>query len=353
MPLRARREASRPRPTRRVALVVAAALLLVAALPPVSGAVLWRLALLADGWMEPLHGRPLAGRSALDRVTRKTLGTAEQYRLVASLRAAHPAAPALDDVARMVHYLVPLRRTVIAQWQVPHTPPSVAMALAGLGWCDQLNGLAAMTLAPDFGTVQIVGVIDPAGAHSFGRVWSARRGAWLYFDVWGDEVTVFALDAARRPAYLARVPASLGMRLPPTTQPVLDRIYDQAGRAFVHNAYPASFAGYMALKWRSALRQTFGGGETAAPVSGDAVEVAAVRRAEAPPPPRADSGDVREYLLARRSHFAGDTAAARAHYCAFTADARRRDTVLGVGARTLLGQLGDDPECGRPRAAGA
>lgn len=307
---------------------------------PLLWPVLRRVAEASPSWLAP---RPADGAAArLRALAGHTTAMAVQYAAMERLRAAHPAPAASDDVARIMAVLVPLRRALVSQWQVEHAVADWPVALAGLGWCDQVNGAAAIALAPAFGGAALVGVAgrQPGDGHSFGRVWSAREGRWLYFDVWSDGATVLTLDARGVPRILAQ--QRIGARAPAAVHANLAHVYAGTARGVVHNVIPPSFGGYLAAKWRSGMQRLAPARE--APTAATPPASLAAAPTSAPPTAvRATAGgDARAaatYLAGRLRQLEGDTASARAAYCT-ALDGGRLSPALAGAARALVEQLG-------------
>ncbi|GLC24260.1 hypothetical protein [Roseisolibacter agri] len=332
--------------TRRLALALAATGTLVLGTlasigrTPLLWPALRAVARTSPGWLDP-HPAPDAGTFARMRaLAAHTTAMAVQYAAMERLRAAHPEPADADDATRIMTVLMPLRRALVTQWQVAHAAADWPVALAGLGWCDQVNGTAAIALAPVFGGAELVGVAgrEPTGGHSFGRVWSARERRWLYFDVWGDAVTVLALDARGVPHVLAH--ARIGDAAPASVRAGLAEIYGRTAQGVVHNVLAPSFGGYLLDKWRSGMRR-LAPAPAAAPSavvasSGDA----APARAATPLPVRgSDARTAAAYVDGRLRQLEGDTARARVAYCGVLRDGALAPALAGA-ARALVGQLG-------------
>ena len=302
---------------------------------PLLWPVLRTVAERSPAWLDP-HPAPDAGAVARVRtLATHTAAMAVQYAAMERVRAAHAAPDGADDVARMMAVLVPLRRALVTQWQVAHAAADWPVALAGLGWCDQLNGAAAIALAPMFGGAEIVGVAGrvPGGGHSFGRVWSAREARWLYFDLWGDAATVLALDARGAPQLLAH--ARVGAAAPSDVRASLAAIYARTAVGVVHNVLAPSFGGYLLDKWRVGLQRL----APAAPAVAAAPSAPPAPASPGRPVAGTDARSATEYIGGRLRQLEGDTAGARAAYCAVL----RRGALapaLAVAAHTLVGPLG-------------
>lgn len=126
-----------------------------------------------------------------------------------------------DRIARRLTYL---RSMLVSQIEVRHKEVTSSTMLTGLGKCSGLNNAAASLLSHDFDRVEMIDVDgDQADSgHSFGRAWSARENAWIYFDIWTPQVQVFRLNRNKanyayriNPAYpmdpAANVDGAMGM----------------------------------------------------------------------------------------------------------------------------------------------
>lgn len=335
---RARVPALLPTSVRRqlaLALVVVSASVACATASIGRSPVLWpalrALARSNPGWLDPQPARDAGALGRMRALGAHTTAMAVQYAAMERVRAAHALPPEADDVARVLAILVPLRRALVTQWQVAHEAADWPVALAGLGWCDQLNGAAAIALAPMFGGAEIVGVAghDARGGHSFGRVWSARQRRWLYFDLWGDAATVLALDARGAPQVLAQ--RRVGDAAPADVRASLADVYAHTASGFVHNRLSPSFGGYVLDKWRSAVRHL-------APAPAPAAAPGALSM-RLPPVGGSDARAAAAYVDGRLRQLEGDTARARAAYCAVLRGGSLSPALAGT-ARTLVGQLG-------------
>lgn len=296
------------------------------------------LSLLADrssSWM--LDPAPDQG-FAVARAGRRFAGLAVQQGLADAFLAARPLPKDVPESERIGRRLVALKPLLISQTELPHAPIAPPVALAGLGWCDGINGFAATVLAREFSQVEIVGVLgaDRTGGHSFGRIWSERGGEWLYFDLWTEEVKVFRSRPGRPAEYLFRErPVAGSLRVKEPTALIAD-IYDRAWSGFVHNRLQSTLGAYLFARLSNAARH----GESSPAGAAGAVEVAA--RSATPPdpgPPAVATPVPAAYVKARLAHVRGDSAAARRGYLEVLAAERGRISTYGHAARIFIGRI--------------
>lgn len=178
-----------------------------------------------------------AQASTITRYSKKFVSLLIQNSLAAHLVSDHPIPATTSDIEKITSRVFALKRNSIVQSELMHLIPTGPPILTGLGWCDNINGAAALLLSHDFKRAEIIGVYkkDLGAGHSFGRVWSDQFKDWLYFDVWTDEVVVFT-DSDDAPArFLARVrptPARPDVKEDPT---LMKWFHDHASSGFVHN----------------------------------------------------------------------------------------------------------------------
>jgi hypothetical protein len=146
-----------------------------------------------------------------------------------------------DDVARIDYALRRVQLRVLTQMQVPHRASVWPTLVSGLGWCDQVNAVAARVLAHSFAHAQIYALYDAEkhiSPHTIGRVWSEQRHEWLYFDAFWDRPVVFHHTADGKPEILNVSSVEHSNRLAPPL------IYHLGG--WVLNEYPSTYPGYLA-----------------------------------------------------------------------------------------------------------
>jgi hypothetical protein len=277
------------------------------------------LTLSTSDWILTDYVRAVKGpRTLLFNTFRKLVATYVQYNVVAGFRRTHEPQQELGDVERLAAFLVPLRRTMLSQVDVAHTPASWPTIVSGMGWCDQLNGMAANVLSRDFEHAQLVGLINTQNGvgHTIGRVWSNQRREWLYFDVWGA-VVVFHLNDRHEPDVLKRWDSFPGS-IPPDLAATTDSMYAFTAQGSVFNEYAPSFGGYLLAKVSSALHR-----RSLSAVEPSSVTGATLVLPDRPSSPYAGPDDTsmpeegrRLYIAARMDHLFGETAKARREYLA-------------------------------------
>jgi hypothetical protein len=297
----------------------------------------------------------IAGR--LRNTGRKVFVTVAQHHLAAEVASAHRAQEGGGDLRQLLAVLVPLKEAFLNPHEVPHHPSDWPVLLSGLGYCDQVNGAAAMVLAESFPVSQTYNVWDPRRqGHTIGRVWSDEYGDWLYYDLFYDEVVVFRHSERAGLRLLAR---ERPQRIPTAHEGMRGEAYlrflGYVGSGAPMNEFHATAGGYIASKVVTALKQRtlrsiapsrVGGAATIGPA---APLLPASGAAPTPPAGAADpvgAGRTRElYLRARLEHLAGSRGRAAALYReAAGAGLRSSDPdarVLGEAALLFLARLSE------------
>lgn len=143
--------------------------------------------------------------------------------------------------------------------------------VAGVGYCDQINGAICLAAAHRFPKAELVGLYDPktrALPHTVGRVWSRTRAEWLYFDAFYAESVIYTRDATGVPkVVLAQAPLPWSSR-----EPAPEGTYALAGWPL--GQFHESFAMYIVSRLRPARPP----------------EIRADARAIAPKPNRSNAG---------------------------------------------------------------
>lgn len=143
-------------------------------------------------YLDSPDGSPQRLRNA----RRKVLVTVALHDLAGEVARRHRAPRDEGDLRRLLAVLVPLKEAFLNPHEVPHHPSDWPVLLSGLGYCDQVNGAAALVLAKLFPASQTYNIWDPERrGHTIGRVWSDEYSDWLYYDLFYDEVVVFRRSA--------------------------------------------------------------------------------------------------------------------------------------------------------------
>lgn len=208
-----------------------------------------------------------------------------------------------------------LRPTLISQREIYHESAGTPTAIAGLGWCDEVNGIAGRLLAQDFDKVEIVGVRDKkAGGHSFGRFWSPQYADWLYFDIWTEEVLIFRARPNAAPEYLYRSRPIGPSVVTPDDFALLTKLHSGTERGFVHNRLQDTVGGYFGTR----IANIFAHGSPhpqeflatlKVMIAENAFEPVSWRKV-----PRHSTPLARTYGKARVAHMLGDDSTARRSY---------------------------------------
>ena len=294
-----------------------------------TGATAW-IARRFGAWMvADAIPRPAGALGYAGNAVRKLEMLYVQYNVAGALRERYRRPG--DDVQRIMGYLVPLRRSLLNQREVSHAPANWSTMLSGVGYCDQLNAVAANVLAGEFGGAQLFAISDsvaPGNGHTIGRVWSRGLNEWLYFDLW-DEPVVFDVGPSGRARTLSRA-----RLFPPVLEPSETAsfygLYDQTGNGWVLNEYRPTFLGYVLSKLRRDAAQrrpqsleptTSVGGGTVAPLL----------------PLDASADYRRRYASARVDQLLGSPAEARAEFAQIQG---ARAGVYSAAAKLFAGRIG-------------
>jgi hypothetical protein len=336
----------RLRPSRRIRLAVAAiaaVLLLTPLVAPLPRLLLPVVAAAAPDWM--LGSR---GGSGFVEAGRKLVRLELQSSLAAHL-AERPIPPDLPDAQRIARRLRAVKAAMIDQTELPHRPVN-GPVVAGLAYCDSLNGFAATLLSHEYDEAGIVAVDDPVTGtrHSFGRVRSRGRD-WLYFDIWGDQVAVFRSHPGRGAEYLVRL-RGVVRTPPPGVMAMVGRVHDRAHAGLAHNRLQPTVGGYLIHRLANWLRH----GDASGPGVREGLAAKGLggpipAGTSAPywaswgsPPPTRPPAAIDAWLSARLSHLAGDLGGARRGY-AEVAREEGPGSVYGRAARIFLERLARDP----------
>lgn len=332
----------RRRPWRRRLLFAVAVMAGIAAwllfVPAPRAAIPWVMER-SSGWLLTEY----QGSSSLPtRAARKLAGLWLQQGLAAHVHEAQPRPGSGDDAERILQRLVSLKPKFISQTELVHGPANSPAAVAGLGWCDGINGFAATVLSHEFPRSEIVGVVDreQRGGHSFGRVWSEQYRDWLYFDLWTDEVAVFRSAPGRRAEMLARARPLGPRRLALESPEVFQRMYDDAHSAFTQYRVQPTLGGYIFTR----LANLVSSGSSAAEGADEAIAAASAITLPNDPdlvtPIRPEAGA--DYLQARFHHLLGHEDRARDAYRQVAAKERPPVSAYARAARIFLHRLGPE-----------
>ena len=99
----------------------------------------------------------------------------------------------ISDVANV---LSTVEQIVLTQRDIPHIPfwwlPSL---VTGLGWCNDVNGVAARILSYFF-QAETYALVTNRGIsnHTIGRYFDTTKARWIYFDIWPGRILMFEWD---------------------------------------------------------------------------------------------------------------------------------------------------------------
>lgn len=105
----------------------------------------------------------------------------------------------------LMRIMLRVRKTVLnprSPQQIRFDPRVWPALVAGVGYCDQINGAISLAAAHRFPRAELVALYDPKThtlPHTVGRVWSTTRRDWLYFDAYYAEPIIFTRDAKGLP----------------------------------------------------------------------------------------------------------------------------------------------------------
>ncbi|HUO84634.1 MAG TPA: hypothetical protein VM534_05915 [Thermoanaerobaculia bacterium] len=234
--------------------------------------------------------------SRFTTLARKSWALWIEHQLVLHLDRRHGDPTNGDDVERLLTEVGPLQRLFVSPDVVGASVSGSPAILRGVGYCDQINALAAHRLARSFPRAQAWALENPdtgISPHTIGRVWSGERNEWLYFDIFFDGVTVFRREGGRteylRRGSLLADPTASADRYP--LEEWYGRMVDP-GRVLVE--YAPSFGGDLWLKRSSKFSPPSTARKRKERSSGERVATAPVSLE--------DSRVARSFLEARLTH---------------------------------------------------
>lgn len=227
-----------------------------------------------------------------------------EYHGLAHLR--RRAGPLSNAPPEVGERLVQLRLAGLNQLDVPHTARMWSTLMSGVGFCDQLNRLGAILLAPQFSRAQTYCMNLPSGdGHTLGRV--AADGKWLYFDAWADTPAVFTLGEDGTPQVLWSRRTVRTTRVSSEIDAIVVRLYEATGSGWVLATYPPTLAQF----WMNRIIHPTRLRTAAEPgIAGAAPDVKPV--ADCPTPVRRRIA--REFVEARWEQLFGSEAESRFRY---------------------------------------
>jgi hypothetical protein len=147
------------------------------------------------------------------------------------------------DIEKIKERLVYLKSLFLSSYQTDHVPDSIPSILSGVGYCDQLNGVAAHLLAQVFERSELFALYDPVNRtspHTVGRVWSEEEKQWIYFDIWTEETIIFTIKGDEV-VIRSRVSDIFKPQLRPNPYPA-EEWYGFTKDGFVLTEYSSTFA---------------------------------------------------------------------------------------------------------------
>lgn len=166
--------------------------------------------------------------------------------------AAHVAQRAVDaggsDEEILGRMMLAARQSVLYPRERTRYDPKYWPALvAGIGYCDQTNGAVCLMAARYFEKSELIALYSAKNLitpHSVGRVWSKRRGEWLYFDAFYETPVIYT----RAPNGKANFIASHDRAAIPARPPAPAGIYELPGWRI--SDFPRTFGAYMMARLR-------------------------------------------------------------------------------------------------------
>jgi hypothetical protein len=248
----------------------------------------------------------------------------------------------MDEAHQMGARLVKLRSQLVSQFEVKHPAPQAPTEIAGLSWCDGLNGVGVILLSHAFDRAEVVGLkgkgLGPGDGHSFARVWSKQYKDWLYFDIWSGEVLVFRSQAGRKAQYLFRQIPKGDVLSSHVDNETLSWFHDRAYRAIPHNELQPTFGSYL---WNR-VRHYIDHGYTA-PKSMKLLQVEPSSLSAGPPDTRDQAINYtslpRTYMRARLDALFGKSASARSAYLKVAMRDAGANSAYGKAAALFIQRL--------------
>jgi hypothetical protein len=234
------------------------------------------------------------------------------------------------DVARIAYVLQRANVRMLSAAEVPHDSQDWPVLVAGVGYCDQVNGAVCRILAKSFRNPQLIALRNPStgtSPHAIGRVWSNERKEWLYFDGFYTQV-VFRKTPGGGIEILSNGPRS--------ATPEALRAYRFPG--VLMNEYPRTFPGFVASTIRKRWRREPAPAQQLQPPPPPPVASAPPQAAPPPgaapaPPPRDEAAShriARTYIRARADDIFGDPKEAKKEYLAVASATGELDPTVKI-----------------------
>jgi hypothetical protein len=172
--------------------VVAAVLLFVPPPAPV-------IRLIARATAVPLLNGSAPDEGRISRSAKRFLRMYVQCGIAAHLGNAVATRGASDEV-KLARLMSAARQSIQYPVGAPDDWPAL---IAGVGYCDQINGVVAMMAARHFEKAELFGLLEgDVSVHTVGRVWSEQRREWLYFDALFGKPVIYTRDGRGRVAFV-------------------------------------------------------------------------------------------------------------------------------------------------------
>lgn len=208
----------------------------------------WVLRQLALASADSMMGGSAVEDGRLTRLSKRVLSAYVQAGLASQIARRLDIDDDVPETEALGRIIAFTRDNIVNQNQFRHRPKSWPPLVSGAGYCDQINGAAAMLAARRFEKAELYALYDPTtrrSPHTVGRVWSTERNDWLYFDAFFDRAVIFTKRAGAAPQFLAFAePAPNRARgaAPP-------QLYMLDGSLLAD--FPATFGGYLLSRLRT------------------------------------------------------------------------------------------------------
>ena len=211
----------------------------------------------SDDWILTDYTKSESKFSSVSIPMQKLLATFIEHNLIRQFESRLNIKNELSDVDKLIVELGYLKSLIINQHVIMHNPSNRPIFLSGLGWCDQLNGVAGRLLAIKFPISQTFALVDPVNKkspHTIGRVFSPDFKDWLYFDIFYDEVILFVRPRNEAVKFIARFNPQKSTRNLPPNDIELTLLYEMLDDGWDLNEYSPSFGGYLVKKGLQAIK---------------------------------------------------------------------------------------------------
>jgi hypothetical protein len=209
----------------------------------------------SSGWILSDYTKSDGAFPGVTTPIRKVFTTLIEHSLIRQFESRLSISSNASDIDRLIIVLGALKGLIINQQVIIHTPLNRPIFLSGLGWCDQLNGVAGILLAKNFPISQSFSLFDSVNKvspHTIGRVFSLDYNDWIYYDVFYDEIVLFTRDVNNDVKYIAKFNPLRSAQNLPLKDDELTFLYGMDG--WILNEYSQTFGGYLVKKTLQAIK---------------------------------------------------------------------------------------------------